>query len=204
METWRDMSKESKDNLVVWTINTLKDRLLVGEEKYNSETKGFRGDPLDHAIEEAFDIMVYLYFAKLRQVYETKPKTDGQSLRDTIFTLLKDRDVPMHRYDILENLKAADIAVGGEFPINTMTAHMSNDSRFVSEGEGKWGLKEWEAGETATIVSKDGDILNGTCQGAICNYLFRKFIYDAETGNWICSHCGRIHRLVSGKLIKVG
>ena len=144
METWRDMSKESKDNLVTWTINTLKDRLLVGEQKYNSEAEGFRGDPLDHAIEEAFDIMVYLYFTKLRQVYETKPKTDGQNLRDTIFTLLKDRGVPMHRHDILENLRAADIAVGGEFPINTMTAHMSNDDRFVSEGMGRWGLQEWK------------------------------------------------------------
>lgn len=51
-------------DFVEWAIRAIDKRVAVGVERYGDE---FQGDPLDHAIEEALDLLFYLWVAKRRQ-----------------------------------------------------------------------------------------------------------------------------------------
>ena len=86
MEVWRKMTETDKDRYYRWVQNNLEKRWKLGEEKYDLPN-GFQGDPLDHAIEEAFDLLVYLFYQKRKQcveqddltgmnIYGTKPESN--------------------------------------------------------------------------------------------------------------------------------
>ena len=64
MEAWRLMTANERQDYLNWLEDTALDRWLGGEIKYHSDILGFQGDPLEHAIEEAFDILCYLWYLK--------------------------------------------------------------------------------------------------------------------------------------------
>lgn len=64
-------------------------------------------------------------------------------LHDEMDGILKAQGSPLHRKIIYERLIAAGIEVAGADPVANTGAHLSSDDRFVSFGDGKWGLAEW-------------------------------------------------------------
>jgi len=64
---WRSMTNADYDQFLEWVDTNTLDRWQLGKERYQSDIKGFQGDPLDHAIEEMFDALLYLWIAKRRQ-----------------------------------------------------------------------------------------------------------------------------------------
>jgi len=67
MESWRSMKGEDQSEFLCWINGSLHDRWGLGKEKYDSDNQGFQGNPLDHAIEEALDLVLYLFMEKRRQ-----------------------------------------------------------------------------------------------------------------------------------------
>jgi hypothetical protein len=67
MESWRKMDHEDQEEFLAWVHVGLKGRLMLGDERYNSFNLGFQGDPLQHAIEEWFDLGQYLFRERKRQ-----------------------------------------------------------------------------------------------------------------------------------------
>ena len=67
MDEWRSMRGKDKDEFKEWLDVSINQRLAIGEAKYHSSEHGFHGEPLDHAIEEALDLIFYLYMEKRRQ-----------------------------------------------------------------------------------------------------------------------------------------
>ena len=76
---------------------------------------------------------------------EDAQPSNTQTLRDELFKHLATVGRPLHRNDLFEHLKSVGIHVNGQNPVGNMTAHMSQDARFLSFGEGKWGLAIWQA-----------------------------------------------------------
>ena len=68
METWRKMGTNDNNILLNLIKSELEDRLELGRLHYQSDIKGFQGDPLDRAIEEALDLIIYLFKEKQRQL----------------------------------------------------------------------------------------------------------------------------------------
>ncbi len=67
---WRSMNGEDRDKFISWTECSLYSRMDLGREKYQSDIKGFQGNPLDHLIEELLDALLYAYWEKRRQSEE--------------------------------------------------------------------------------------------------------------------------------------
>ena len=79
--------------------------------------------------------------------YETLPdeltETEPITVQEGAYRTLKDAGAPLDRHAIYNDLKAMRIPVNGQQPLNTLTAHMSNDARIESLKNGSWGLREW-------------------------------------------------------------
>lgn len=67
LESWRDMKRADYNSFMEWMESGLVDRWSLGSKRYQSDVKGFQGDPLDHAIEEALDLVLYLWVAKRKR-----------------------------------------------------------------------------------------------------------------------------------------
>jgi hypothetical protein len=61
------MSGEDRLDFLQWVEDGLNREWEKGQEKYQSHILGFQGTPLDHAIEEALNILCYLWIEKRRQ-----------------------------------------------------------------------------------------------------------------------------------------
>ena len=81
--------------------------------------------------------------------------TDSRILRNALYQRLQFEEKPIHRNDLYQHLVNLGIHVNGDNPVNNMTAHMSNDARFESVGEGMWGLYEWTHIEMPTYMLDD-------------------------------------------------
>lgn len=86
-----------------------------------------------------------------------QPEREPKYLRNKAFTLLKEIGHPLHYKQIFNILTALGVEIGGQNPESNLLAHLSQDSRFKSLGEGRWGLEMWPAennqGGTTTIPS---------------------------------------------------
>ena len=61
---WRRLDDDALDAYYAWVAGAIRDRAQVGRAEYGQT---FQGDPLDHAIEEALDILFYLYQMRRRR-----------------------------------------------------------------------------------------------------------------------------------------
>ena len=64
-EDWRSDTDREKEAFINWAGAKMADAMKRGSESYPEPV--FQGDPLDHAIEEAVDLLFYLYYIKRRE-----------------------------------------------------------------------------------------------------------------------------------------
>lgn len=67
MESWRSMGTEDRLDFLQWVEDGLNHEWEKGRHKYHSDALGFQGNPLDHAIEEALNLLCYLWMEKRKQ-----------------------------------------------------------------------------------------------------------------------------------------
>lgn len=60
---WKKVQQEDRDAFLKWLTENQSQRMEEGERKYKSSVHGFQGDPLQHAAEEAFDLLFYIFYA---------------------------------------------------------------------------------------------------------------------------------------------
>ena len=65
---WHNLDKKSQAKLVQTVADNLEQRLNLGNKRYHSEVAGFQGCPLEHALEEAYDSIIYLEIAMRREI----------------------------------------------------------------------------------------------------------------------------------------
>lgn len=70
MQDWRSMQSIDQVHFVQWVEDSLSERWNIGKEKYQSDIKGFQGNPLDNLIEELLDALLYAYWERRRQSEE--------------------------------------------------------------------------------------------------------------------------------------
>ncbi len=63
-EPWRSMTIQDRDEFLIWTYKTIKDRWEMGRQKYHSDVLGFQGNPFEHRPEEIFDELVYGFYGQ--------------------------------------------------------------------------------------------------------------------------------------------
>lgn len=64
LEPWRRMDADARAELLAWAQAEMAERLAIGQDKYKSEERGFRGDPLDHLENELLDALVYAWYVR--------------------------------------------------------------------------------------------------------------------------------------------
>lgn len=82
-------------------------------------------------------------FREVIAYYEGQPDVDasaGQRLADTMVSILTAAGQPLHYRDIYEQLVQRGRPVPGLNPARNTGAHLSLDRRFLSYGQGVWGL----------------------------------------------------------------
>lgn len=66
-EQWRQMGQYEQSHLLSWVGEGVNKQLKKGQDRYRSHVTGFKGDPWEYAVEEAFDLLVYLYMEGRKQ-----------------------------------------------------------------------------------------------------------------------------------------
>ena len=64
------------------------------------------------------------------------------TIKNAIYNVMVKADGPLTRTQILDRLEAAGFQVPGKSPINTMSAALSADERFINIERGVWGVME--------------------------------------------------------------
>ena len=64
---WQTMTPVEKEEYLDWVASQMDSRWEMGDLKYNSSVLGFQGDPLQHAIEEALDLLCYLWYIQRKE-----------------------------------------------------------------------------------------------------------------------------------------
>lgn len=75
-----------------------------------------------------------------------RPEGEPKQLRNAIHDLLREVGEPLHYREMLARLQERGVAINGKSPTRTLSAHLSNDFRFLPVGDGKWGLEVWRMG----------------------------------------------------------
>ena len=75
-------------------------------------------------------------------------------LRSSIAEILA-TEGPLHRIEIHDRLVERGVQIGGQRPVNNVSAHLSNDSRFENVGRGVWQLSTPDD-ETTVDVDENG------------------------------------------------
>lgn len=82
------------------------------------------------------------------------------AIRVGAYRILQQARKPLHKVAIHELLENLGIPVGGQNPLQNISAHMSLDPRIESLGNGFWGLSEWgRSKERADEPSKARDLI---------------------------------------------
>lgn len=82
---------------------------------------------------------VLTYFTDAaRQIDE--PSQPAKGVRNEMMAILTEAGQPLHYRELYDRLLARGVVVSGKDPAKNVGAHLSNDSRFESLGNGRWGL----------------------------------------------------------------
>jgi hypothetical protein len=74
----------------------------------------------------------------------TQPRSRMQPTkvaRNALFEILREASGPKHSRDLLKQLQERGVEIGGKDPANNVRSYLSHDTRFVSCGQGLWGLR---------------------------------------------------------------
>lgn len=80
---------------------------------------------------------------------EGRSETQGRSMTaakavvNEMFHILDTAGEPLHYREIYKRLKDRGIEVAGQDPLKNTGAHLSADTRFISDGHGNWRLASW-------------------------------------------------------------
>lgn len=91
---------------------------------------------------EAFRVVAEKYATQGEETAADKAPADV--ICDSMADILEQRGAAIHRKEMLQQLVARSIHIGGKDPINNVGAYLSKDGRFLSVGKGRWGLKKWK------------------------------------------------------------
>ena len=80
-ERWRDVGRAFRRDLQSWLERTFCQRLIYGAREHGDV---FKGDPISHLQEEAFDI---IFYARVAQQKITELEAENAALRDTVSRL---------------------------------------------------------------------------------------------------------------------
>ena len=80
MQPWRELDIQARWEFKAWLIRETDSRRNKGVDKYHQGEvlPIFKGNPLDQAIEEALDLVFYLWVAKRKQNEETSMKEQDE------------------------------------------------------------------------------------------------------------------------------
>lgn len=107
-------------------------RLTQEAEQAIREAQSFRG--------------VLAYYEQHPDELETAPTSgrgSGKILNDATVAVLEQQGKPTHYKELRRLVEGRGIKVPGQDPDKNIGAHMSQDSRCESLGNGMWGLKVW-------------------------------------------------------------
>jgi|TARA_Y100000310_G_scaffold199488_1_gene199446 hypothetical protein len=65
--SWREQNNEVREEYLAWVHIRMKARWDEGAAKYDTHIDGFRGDPMEHMVEELLDSIFYWWYEKRRQ-----------------------------------------------------------------------------------------------------------------------------------------
>lgn len=65
--------------------------------------------------------------------------------------ILSEHHRPQHRRDILAQLEAKGLYIGGRDPVANLGAILSRESVFYSAGAGEWGLTAWKTPSNGNV-----------------------------------------------------
>ena len=86
--------------------------------------------------------------------------SSGKMMADEMERILEEAGQKLHFKSIYLELLARGIEVAGEDPEKNTGAHLSLDSRFVSDGGGAWGLQKWQTEQPTPPTPPTADPLN--------------------------------------------
>ena len=90
------------------------------------------------------EVILIVVDERKKQEGRIRSSANSRVLREALYQRLLSVGRPMNRRVLYEHLVNSGIPVNGDNPLNNVGAHMSNDDRFVSMGDGMWGLREWQ------------------------------------------------------------
>ena len=96
-----------------------------------------------HALQESLKATM-LHIADNPRGNGAGPLT-SKNLTEVAYHRLREVGEPVHRKALYDYLITQGLTIGGQNPVGNMTAHMSQDARFESVGDGHWGLVEWKS-----------------------------------------------------------
>lgn len=76
---------------------------------------------------------------------EEEAQLPAKTLRNAMVEILQERMRSIHYSDLPSLIEERGIEVRGKDPLRLVAAHLSNDERFKSIGNGIWGLASWPA-----------------------------------------------------------
>ena len=89
---------------------------------------------------QAWERTLSLYENNSLQVHvDQEPK----AVRNRSYIFLQALGRPIHYTALFKFLTGMGVEIGGAEPQKNLLAHLSQDSRFKSFGEGRWGLADW-------------------------------------------------------------
>ncbi len=77
------------------------------------------------------------------QAGEFANQAPAKTIRNAMVEIFQEHGSAMHYGSLLPLLLRKGVEVNGKDPLRLVAAHLSNDDRFVSVGNGVWGLNSW-------------------------------------------------------------
>jgi hypothetical protein len=67
IESWRELNPDILKEYKGWVSRQILDRYLTGVSEYDSEERGFQGNPLEELVMELFDSIFYIFMELRKQ-----------------------------------------------------------------------------------------------------------------------------------------
>lgn len=83
-----------------------------------------------------------------------------KEIRNQIVEILQEVGRPIYYRDFVELLGLRGVSVRGKDSSKTISAHLSNDERFIKVGQGLWALSSWPAHRRRVDGDRDREIVD--------------------------------------------
>ena len=86
---------------------------------------------------------VIAYYERYPDELEVRVATP-EEVKDVMFAILDRTGKPLHyKNDLFPLVQQSNVEIAGQEPARNVGAYLSSDERFVSYGDGMWGLGKW-------------------------------------------------------------